>query len=34
MTVREAHMTTINPDRLWNIEEVADYLGISVNTLR
>ena len=25
---------TINPDRLWKIEEVADYLGISVSPLR
>ncbi|MEO5662976.1 MAG: helix-turn-helix domain-containing protein [Nocardioides sp.] len=27
-------MPNINPDRLWKIAEVADYLGISVNTLR
>lgn len=27
-------MHTVNPNRLWNIEEVADYLGISVDTMR
>lgn len=27
-------MSTINADRLWNIEEVAAYLKVSVNTLR
>lgn len=27
-------MTTITLDRLWNIGEVAEYLGVSVDTLR
>lgn len=26
--------TTLNGDRPWNIEEVAEYLGVSVNTMR
>lgn len=31
-----AHMTTttLNPNRLWKITEVADYLGVSVDTMR